>query len=71
DYREAEVSPEGKFNFEQVPPGPYEALAIDRAQTRLEYRNSEAMRAYESKGRAVRLSPGQKEQLRLQVIFDE
>ncbi|HTS60060.1 MAG TPA: carboxypeptidase-like regulatory domain-containing protein [Terriglobales bacterium] len=68
EYREAEVSPEGKFNFEQVPPGLYEALAIDRTQPRLEYRNSEAMRAYESKGQVVRLSPGQKEQLRLQVI---
>jgi len=68
DYREAKVSPEGKFNFEQVPPGLYEALAVDRAQPPLEYRNSEAMRAYESKGQVVRLSPGQKEQLRLQVI---
>ena len=68
DYREAEVSPEGKFNFKQVPPGLYEALAVDRAQARLEYRNSEAMRAYESKGQVVRLSPSQKEQLRLQVI---
>jgi hypothetical protein len=68
DYREAEVSAEGKFNFKQVPPGLYEALAVDRAQPRLEYRNSEAMRAYESKGQVVRLSAGQKEQLRLQVI---
>jgi len=68
DYREAEVSPEGKFNFKQVPPGLYEALAVDRAQPRLEYRNPEAMRAYESKGQVVRLSPSQKEQLRLQVI---
>jgi hypothetical protein len=68
DYREAKVSPEGKFNFKQVPPGLYEALAVDRAQPALEYRNSEVMRAYESKGQVVRLSPGQKEQLRLQVI---
>jgi len=68
EYREAEVSPEGKFNFKQVPPGLYEALAMDRTQPRLEYRSSEAMRAYESKGQVVRLSPGQKEQLRLQVI---
>ena len=68
DYREAEVSPEGKFNFKQVLPGLYEALAVDRAQPRLEYRNSEVMRAYESKGQVVRLSPSQKEHLRLQVI---
>jgi hypothetical protein len=68
DYREVQVSPEGKFNFEQVPPGLYEALAFDQPHPALEYRNAEAMRAYESKGQVVRLSAGQKEQLRLQVI---
>ena len=68
DYREVQVSPEGKFNLQQVPPGLYEALAFDQPQPALEYRNAEAMRAYESKGQVVRLSAGQKEQLRLQVI---
>ena len=68
DFREAQVSPEGKFNFEQVPPGLYEALAFDQPQHALEYRNAETMRAYESRGQVVRLSPGQKEQLRLQLI---
>jgi hypothetical protein len=48
DYREATVSPEGKFDLQQVPPGLYEALAFDQPQA-LEYRNAEAMRAYESK----------------------
>jgi hypothetical protein len=68
DYREVQVSPEGKFNFEQVPPGQYEALAFDQPHPALEYHNAEAMRVYESKGQVVRLSPGQKEQLRLRVI---
>jgi hypothetical protein len=68
DYREVRVSPEGKFNFEQVPPGLYEVLAVAQPQPALEYRNAGVMRAYESKGQVVRLSAGQKEQLRLQVI---
>lgn len=68
DYREARVSAEGKFHLEQVPPGLYQALAFDQPQPELEYRSAEAMRAYESKGQVVRLVPGQKEQLRVQVI---
>jgi len=68
EYREAQISPEGKFDFEQVPPGLYEALLFDQAQPALVYRNAEVMRAYESKAQVVRLWAGQKEQLRLQVI---
>jgi hypothetical protein len=68
DFREAWVSPEGRFNLEQVPPGLYQALAFDQPQPELEYHNAEAMREYESRGQVVRLSAGQKEQLRVQVI---
>jgi hypothetical protein len=68
DYRETQVSPEGKFSVQQVPPGLYEALAFDHAQPALEYRNAEVMGNYESKGQVVRLSPGQKEQLRVSII---
>jgi len=68
DYREARVSAEGKFHLQQVPPGLYQALAFDQPQPELEYRNAEAMRAYESKGQVVKLLAGQKEQLRVQVI---
>jgi hypothetical protein len=34
----------------------------------IEYRNPEARREYESKGQVVHLSPGQKEQVQVQVI---
>jgi hypothetical protein len=34
----------------------------------LEFHNSEAMRAYEAKGQVVRLAPGQKENIKLQLI---
>jgi hypothetical protein len=43
-------------------------LAFDRAQPELEYRNPEAMRAYEAKGPVVRVVGGQKDRVTLQVI---
>ncbi len=68
DFRQAGVSPEGKFSLQQVPPGLYRVLAFDQPQPILEYRNAEAMRAYESKGQVIRLAAGQKQQLQIQVI---
>jgi hypothetical protein len=68
EFREIRVSTDGKFGPQELPPGTYRVLAFDRTQPELEYRNAEAMRAYESKGQAVRLIPGQKEHLHLQVI---
>jgi len=62
------VGPNGNFNNANVAPGAYRVLAFDREQPQLEYRNPEAMRAYESKGPVVRVSGGQKEQVTLQVI---
>jgi len=67
-FRQALVSSDGKFGLQQVPPGGYRVLAFDRLQPELEYRNSEAMRAYDTKGQVVRLVTGQKENLRLQLI---
>jgi len=67
-FREAPVSSEGKFDLQQVPPGAYQVLAFDRAQSELEYRNPETLRAYDTKGQVVRLSPGQKETLTLSLI---
>jgi hypothetical protein len=67
-FRESWVSPEGKFDLQQIPPGAYRVLAFDRRRPELEYRDAEAMRTYESKGQVVRVVPGQKQQLRLQLI---
>ncbi len=61
----------GKFTLTQVPPGAYRVLAFDHPQGELEYRNSEAMRAYDTRGQVVRLVAGQKENLRLHVISSE
>ena len=58
----------GNFNNANIAPGAYRLLAFDREQPQLEYRNPEAMRAYEGKGPVVRVSGGQKEQVTLQLI---
>jgi hypothetical protein len=67
-FREAPVSPEGKFNLQQLPPGAYRVLAFDQQRQDLEYRDPEAMRAYDNKGPVLRVVAGQKETLRLPLI---
>jgi hypothetical protein len=59
---------EGKFHLANAAPGKYLVLAFETPQINLPYRDAEAMRIYESKGQTVRLAPGQKEKLELQVI---
>ncbi len=59
---------EGKFDVTTVAPGKYLALAFDTQVPDLPYRDVEAMKSYESKGRMVQLAPGQKETLELQII---
>jgi len=66
-YTEAWVSPEGSFVSAPLPPGAYRVLAFDHAQ-QLEYRNPEAMQAYDSRGPLVQVAGGQKEQVRVPLI---
>jgi hypothetical protein len=68
EFRDIWVTPEGKFGPQNLPPGAYRMLAFDRPQPELEYRNPEAMRAYDAKGQLVRLVAGEKEHLHLQLI---
>ncbi len=67
DFREIWVGPDGKFQSEGIPPGTYQVLAF-ATPTEIEYRSSEAMRAYESKGIVIHLVPGQKENVKLHLI---
>jgi hypothetical protein len=62
------VNSDGSFDSPQLPPGAYRLLAFDRAQTEMEYRNPEAMQAYDSKGTVIRVPGGQKERVTLQLI---
>jgi hypothetical protein len=65
---QAWVSADGKINSQQMVPGVYRILAFKHPQNDLEYRNADAMRAYESKGQLVRLVGGQTEHLQLQLV---
>lgn len=67
-FTEIWVSPDGSFVSQGLAPGAYRLLAFDREQRELEYRNPEAMRAYDSKGPVVRVVGGQKERVQLQLI---
>jgi hypothetical protein len=67
-FTEVFVNPDGSFVSQGLAPGEYRLLAFDRVQPELEYRNPEAMQAYESKGPVVRLAGGQKERIQLQII---
>jgi len=67
-FREAWVSPDGKFQLQQLPPGAYRVLAFDRQQPDLEYASDEVMGQYDSKTKVIRVFSGQKEHLRLPLI---
>jgi hypothetical protein len=67
-FTEWVTSEEGKFFPAPMAPGLYRLLAFRQKQTDLEYENADQMRAYDGKGQVVRLSPGQTEHVRLQLI---
>ena len=67
-FSEAWVTPDGKFQLQQLPPGAYRVLAFDRQQPDLEYASDEVMGQYDSKTKVIRVVPGQKEHLRLPLI---
>jgi hypothetical protein len=67
-FRQGMALQDGKFDLTELAPGVFRVLAFDRPQAELEYRNSEAMSAYDGKGQVVRLVGGQKENIRLRVI---
>jgi hypothetical protein len=67
-FTEVWVGPDGSFSSPPLPPGAYRVIAFEHPQSELEYRNPEAMQAYEGKGLVVRLIGGQTEHVRLQLI---
>lgn len=71
NFTEVGVQPDGSFDVEGLPPGTYRLLAFDGATmdpTQIEYRNPEAMQAYDAKGVVVHLAGGQKERVTLPII---
>ena len=67
-FAQVQFSSEGNFNMQGLAPGAYRILAFDQPQTNLDYRNPEAMRAFEDKGPIVRLAPNQTEHVHLTLI---
>ena len=67
-FAEAWQGPDGNFDLQGLAPGAYRLLAFDRAQPELEYKNPEAMQAYDAKGLVVHLAGGQKERVTLAMI---
>lgn len=67
-YAEFWADSTGQFNFSDLAPGSYRVFAFTRPQPSLPYRDAEAMRAYDSLGTVVQLSPGQTQQVQLQLI---
>jgi hypothetical protein len=58
----------GESGEAQVAPGEYRVLAFDHPQSDIEYRDPEAMRAYDAKGQVLRLVAGQKEHITVPLI---
>lgn len=70
-FFEVGAASDGKFDFQSAAPGAYRILAFKNRQPNLPYRDPEAMQAYDAKGQTVRLSPGQKATVQLQIISSE
>jgi hypothetical protein len=67
-FLELSASPDGSFDYAMVAPGAYRVLAFSSPQRDLPYRDSEAMKPYETKGQVVQFAPGQKVTLQLPII---
>jgi hypothetical protein len=68
EFQQLSVGADGKFTSPMMAPGTYRVMAFQTPQPTLPYRDTEAMRAYETKGQVVQLSPGQKQSVQLQII---
>jgi hypothetical protein len=62
---------DGKFSFQNLPPGRYLVLGSGNYAPNLEYRNDEVLRQYESSGTVVTLEPGQKAVITVSKIMGD
>ncbi len=67
-FTEVWVHSDGSFDYQGLAPGSYRVVAFDRVQTDIEYRNPEAMLAFDGKGSVVRITSGQKENVTVSLI---
>ena len=69
-FQELTVSEGGRFTQTMMAPGDYRLLAFASPQSHLPYRDSEAMKLYETKGPVVHLTAGQKISVEVPLISD-
>jgi 5-hydroxyisourate hydrolase-like protein (transthyretin family) len=68
-YQALVTGSDGKFRFQEIPPGDYKLFAWEDIETGA-WANAEFIRTYESRGRAVRVSESSKEEVQLNVIYN-
>jgi hypothetical protein len=68
-YKTVIAGADGRFSFQDIPPGDYKLFAWDDVETGA-WQNADFIRQYESRGRAVRISGESKESVQLDVIYD-
>jgi hypothetical protein len=69
-FQEFTLSSDGTFTSQNMAPGTYRVMAFDHQQSEMPYRDAEAMRAFETRGQVIHLSPAQKTNVELQLITD-
>ncbi len=70
-FEHLSVSADGTFHSQNMTPGTYRVMAFKTPQGNIPYRDADAMRIYDSAGQVVRLSPGQKTSVQLQLNSNE
>jgi uncharacterized surface anchored protein len=68
-YQAVVTGSDGKFGFQEIPPGDYKLFAWDDVETGA-WENAEFISVYESRGRAVRVSENSKDDVPLNVIYN-
>jgi hypothetical protein len=66
-YQTLVTGRDGKFRFQEVPPGDYKLFSWEDIETGA-WQDEEFVRPFESRGRAVRVSEHSKEDVQLNVI---
>ena len=67
-FQDLTPAQDGSFRHDSMAPGDYRILVFGTPQRRLPYRDSEAMKAYETKGQVVHLNAGQKVSVQVPMI---
>jgi hypothetical protein len=70
DVQMMQTGTDGKLSLDAVAPGQYLLLATPLV-TDLAFRDAESLRRYETEGKRIDLSPGEKTEIRLDVIGGE